>query len=82
MAQDVATLKREITSVLDLLPPESLQLLRDFAAFLRTRAGQPASQEGRIVKLGGLWAGYTFSEEEITAARREAWAGLGEGFNA
>ncbi len=82
MAQDVTTLKREITSVLDLLPPESLQLLREFAAFLRARAGQSTPQEGRIVKLGGLWEGYTFSEEEITAARHEAWAGLGEGFDA
>lgn len=80
MAQDIATLKAEITSALDFLPPESLRLLREFVAFLRSRTGQPAPQD-RIVKLGGLWEGYTFTEEEITAARREAWAGLGEGFD-
>lgn len=34
------------------------------------------------MKLGGLWEGYTFTEEEITAVRREAWAGLGKGLNA
>ncbi|MDH7487203.1 MAG: hypothetical protein QHJ81_13115 [Anaerolineae bacterium] len=81
MAQDVATLKAEIISALDILPPESLRLLREFVAFLRSQVRQPAPQE-RVVKLGGLWDGYTFTEEEITAARREAWAGLGEGFDA
>ena len=81
MAQDVMTLKAEITSALDLLPPESLRLLRDFVAFLRSRVEQPASRE-RVVKLGGLWEGYTFTEEEITAARQEAWASLGGGFDA
>jgi len=82
MAQDVATLKAEIISALDLLPPESLRLLREFVTFLHSRAGQVVPQEGRIVKLGGLWEGYTFTEEEITAARQEAWSGLGEGFDA
>jgi len=81
MTQDVATLKAEIISALDLLPPENLRLLREFVAFLRSRDEQPAPQ-GRIVKLGGLWAGTPeITEEEITAARREAWAGLGEGFD-
>ncbi len=80
MTQDVATLKAEIISALDFLSPEGLQLLREFVAFLHSRGEQPAPQ-GRIVKLGGLWEGYTFTEKEITAARREAWAGLGEGFD-
>jgi hypothetical protein len=31
----------------------------------------------RVVRLGGLWQGYTFSEQEIDEARHEAWAGLG-----
>ena len=81
MAQDAAMLKLEITSALDFLPPDSLRLLRDFVAFLRSRVAQPVSQE-RIVKLGGLWKGYTFTEEEITAARQEVWSSLGEGFDA
>jgi len=81
MAQDVATLKAEITSALDILSPESLRLVREFVTFLRSQVKQTAPQE-RIVKLGGLWEGYTFTEEEITAARREAWADLGEGFDA
>jgi len=81
MAQDTAILKAEITSALDILPPESLRLLREFVVFLRSRVKQPVPQE-RVVKLGGLWEGYTFTEEEITAARREAWTGLGEGFDA
>ena len=70
MSQEMAMLKVEITSALDFLPPESLRLLREFVAFLRSRAGQAAPQEGRIVKLGGLWEGYTFTEEEIEDIRK------------
>ena len=77
MAQDVMTLKAEIIPALDLLPPDDLRLLRDFVAFLRSRVEQPASRE-RVVKLGGLWAGTPeITEEDITAARREAWPGRG-----
>jgi len=78
MAQDVAMLKVEIISTLDLLPPESLRLLGEFVAFLRSRVKQPASQE-RIVKLGGLWAGTPeITEEDIAEARHEMWGRFGE----
>jgi len=78
MAQDAAMLKLEITSALDFLPPDSLRLLRDFVAFMRSRTEQPAPQE-RIVKLGGLWAGTPeITEEDIAEARREMWANFGE----
>ena len=78
MTQDVATLKAEIISALDLLPPENLRLLREFVAFLRSRDEQPAPQ-GRIVKLGGLWAGTPeITEEDIAEARREMWGHFGE----
>jgi len=79
MSQEMAMLKVEITSALDFLPPESLRLLREFVAFLRSRAGQAAPQEGRIVKLGGLWAGTPeITEEDIADARREMWGRFGE----
>ncbi len=78
MVQDVTMLKIEITSALDFLSPESLRLLREFVAFLRSRVKQPASQE-RIVKLGGLWAGTSeITEEDIAEARREMWGHFGE----
>lgn len=78
MAQDAATLKAEIVSALDLLPPENLRLLWKFVAFLRSRGEEPAPQ-GRIVKLGGLWAGTPeITEEDITEARREMWGHFGE----
>ena len=78
MAQDVMTLKAEIISALDLLPPEDLRPLRDFVAFLRSRVEQPASRE-RVVKLGGLWAGTPeITEEDIAEARREMWGRFGE----
>ncbi|MEA3340590.1 MAG: hypothetical protein U9R15_11540 [Chloroflexota bacterium] len=79
MTQDAAMLKLEITSALDLLPPDSLRLLRDFVSFLRSRVEQPVPQQERIVKLGGLWAGTPeITEEDIAEARREMWANFGE----
>ena len=33
--------------------------------------------EPRTVRLGGLWQGYVFSEQDIEDARREAWSGFG-----
>jgi predicted nucleic acid-binding protein len=46
MTQDVATLKAEIISALDFLPPENLRLLREFVAFLRSRDEQPTRLVG------------------------------------
>ncbi len=34
-------------------------------------------KSGKVVKLGGLWAGYDFSEEEIAQARKEMWGNFG-----
>ncbi len=79
MAQDTQALKTDITVALDMLPSESLKLLHEFAAFLRSRSDEATS--ARIVKLGGLWEGYLFDEEEMTAVRHEAWSSLGEGFD-
>jgi hypothetical protein len=73
--------KSQIIRALDDLPPESLVTVAEFVEFLRVKFSVHASS-GRVAKLGGLWKGYSFSEEEIRAARREAWAGLGRKFNA
>lgn len=47
MTQDMQMLKSEITSSLDLLSPESLQLLAKFVSFLRT--GNAETEVERIV---------------------------------
>ena len=73
--------KSQIIRALDDLPPESLITVAEFVEFLRAKFGAHAAS-GRMAKLGGLWKGYSFSEEEVRAARREAWAGLGHKFNA
>jgi hypothetical protein len=78
MARDVAMLKLEITSALDLLPPDSLRLLRDFVAFLRSQVEQPIPQE-RVVKMGGLWADTPeITEKDIAEARQEMWSNFGK----
>lgn len=76
-------IKVRIVRTLDDLPPESLATVAEFVEFLRQVVGPPrvSRPPRRVVKLGGLWQGYSFSEEDIRAARREAWAGLGRGFD-
>ncbi len=76
--------KTQIIRELDYLPPESLATVAEFVAFLHARADEqprPLRRPRRVVKLGGLWQGYSFSEEDIRAARRDAWVGLGRGFD-
>ncbi len=48
---------------------------------LRSVRGRLAVEPQRVVRLGGLWEGYTFDEDEIRAARLEMWSGLGKDFD-
>jgi len=73
-------IKVQIVRALETLPPESLMTVAEFVEFLRDkvdRSSRSAQAAQRIVKMGGLWQGYSFTEEEIRTARREAWSGLG-----
>src|SRR5262249_32780877 len=71
--------KRQIIQTLDDLPEQSLAAVAEFVDFLRAKAvaGPAARPPARVVKLGGLWSGHTFSEEDIDEARSEAWSALG-----
>ena len=53
--------------------------IAEFVDFLRAKAvaGPAARTPARVVKLGGLWKGHTFSEEDINEARSEVWSALG-----
>jgi len=85
MAHPSPTTRHRIVRALDELPPESLAAVAEFVEFLRAKADESprgARSPRRVVKLGGLWRGYTFSEDDIRVARREAWAGLGRDFDA
>lgn len=78
MSQPTQNLKAEITSTLDSLPPESLALLSEFAAFLREKAAQSGSSK-HIIRLGGLWASAPeITEADIDEARKEMWGDFGE----
>ncbi len=61
------------------LPQESLPDLEKFIEFLRFKAKprksprSEANQPLKIVKLGGILAGYDFSPEMLAEARREMW---------
>jgi hypothetical protein len=79
-----AVTKNQIIRILDDLPPENLVTIAEFVEFLKSKIAElprPTQPTRRVVKLGGLWQDYTFAEDEIRAARREAWAGLGQGFD-
>lgn len=74
-----ATAKRQIMQALDDLPEQSLASVLELVDKLRAkplpRSATPGARSGG---LGGLWAGYTFSAEDVDEARREMWSGLGE----
>ncbi len=55
------------------LPPESLREVEEFLDFLHYK--QERREGGAGVALGGILAGYRFTEEEIADARREMWSG-------
>ncbi|MCC6552859.1 MAG: DUF2281 domain-containing protein [Polyangiaceae bacterium] len=71
--------KQRILETIEELPEQSLTAVAEFAEFLRAKAvaGPMASPPARVAKLGGLWKGHAFSEQEIDEARGEAWSGLG-----
>lgn len=75
----VTAAKKRIIEALDGLPGESVAVVAEFVDYLRAKAlARPVELPSeRVVKLGGLWQGYTFSEQEIDEVRNEAWAGLG-----
>jgi hypothetical protein len=72
--------KEQIVRALDQLPPESLAVVAEFVEFLQARS-HIYQHRKRIVKLGGIWKGFVFSEEDIDSARRETWSGLGQDFD-
>lgn len=73
------TTKLNIIRALDDLNSEHLKTLAEFIEFLRAKSNASSHvPKSRVVKLGGLWRGYSFSEEDIRAARREAWSSLGK----
>jgi hypothetical protein len=73
-----AAAKRQIIETLDELSEQSLAAVAEFVDFLRAKAvAGPAAPQVRIAKLGGLWRGHAFSEQDIEDARSEAWSGLG-----
>jgi hypothetical protein len=74
--------KQEIVYTLDELPEDSLLFLKDITHLPRTYTDQRVFANRRVVKLGGLWMGIDFSEDEIAQARHEVWESLGRDFDA
>jgi len=72
------SIKAEIVTALDLLPPEGLNAVKQFVEFLRSQAQAAQQPPYTPVALGGLWKGVEISDEEIAEIRREMWAGFGE----
>jgi hypothetical protein len=80
MAQQVETLKTKITTALDALPAETLELLLEFVRLLQDKTEQKTTpQQPHIITLGGLWAGSPeITADDIAEIRREMWADFGE----
>jgi len=72
------SIKAEIVTALDLLPPEGLNMVKQFVEFLRFQAKAAQQPPYTPVALGGLWKGVEIKDEDIAEVRREMWAGFGE----
>lgn len=78
----VDQVKQDIVHTLDELPEDSLLFLKDITHLLRTYMDQRVLDNRRVVKLGGLWPGINFSEDEIAQARHGVLESLGRDFDA
>ena len=63
--------KQQIIKTIKELPEEKLAVIVDFVTSLKDEYQSCA--EKNIVKLGGLWAGFEPTDEEIQEARKEMW---------
>jgi hypothetical protein len=72
-------MSNEIQKALDELPPKDISEVARFINYLKFKA-QPSADfplAEKKSKLGGLWKGVEFTEEDIAQARREMWGGSG-----
>jgi hypothetical protein len=73
-----AAAKRQILETLDELPEQSFAAVAELVELLRAKAvAGPVAPSAHVAKLGGLWKGQAFSEQDIDEARNDAWSGLG-----
>jgi hypothetical protein len=74
-----ATLKRQLTQVLEALPEEALPEVALFLDYLqyKTKHRAPQATPYKPIALGGLWAGRVITDEDIAEVRREMWANFG-----
>jgi hypothetical protein len=66
--------QQQIIDTIKQLPEEKLAEVFNFVTFLKEKY-QP-STEKNIVKLGGLWEGFEFTDKEIQDVRKEIWQHL------
>jgi len=74
------TLKKDILTSLDGIPPEGLEEVKTFIDFMRFKfKKKPGKSTPYIpIPLGGRWKKYTISEQDIEDIRKEMWQGFGD----
>ena len=82
MVASAENTKERIVALLDELPEDSLSEVVSFLEFQRYKRERADGKltRPRPVKLGGLWAGVSITDEDIEAVRREMWSGIEERF--
>ncbi len=76
--KQAGTLKQEIITTLDNIPPEGLIEVQTFLDFIRFKFKKmPQKPTSYIpIALGGLWKGKEITEQDITDIRKEMWGNL------
>jgi hypothetical protein len=71
-------IKERLHQRLEALPVNLLPEVERFLDSIQLQKELKGENGATIIRLGGLWAGISCSEEDIAEARREMWGSLGE----
>lgn len=76
--KQAGTLKKNIITSLDKIPPEGLKEVQAFLDFIRFKSQKKTAKSSPYVPIvmGGLWEGEEITEQDIADIRKEMWGNL------
>ena len=76
--KQAGTLKQNIITSLDNIPPEGLKEVQAFLDFVRFKSQKKTAKSKPYIPIamGGLWEGEKITEQDIADIRKEMWGNL------
>ncbi len=78
LTYETGSLKQNIITSLDNIPPEGLKEVQAFLDFIRFKSKKKSAKFKPYipVAMGGLWEGEEITEQDIADIRKEMWGNL------